>query len=220
MLLLNSSSLSAQFFHRFEVNAGDVFATQKEQLVHEKGYFNSFNYSESLSRKGKGYSLGLSYGLNKIPLSVSLQYRDVRYELQAHSTDIASVQDDFNELYKNTIGLQLEYSFFRKSTVTPVLFFGVAYNTVALRRENIIFKYVTDYAHFEWGFDEVEVQFNSFGYSCGAMLKYRLSDKIGIYYKRSIDFIGQDISEWLEKDILFHSNYFGIYIRLSKRKYS
>lgn len=196
-------SLNAQFEHRLQVEAGYAFLKNNEQV-------NSF---EDAVRIGKAYSFGVSYILDKFPVLVSLRYIDGKYVIDEYLQSDVTVLNDFNNLYKNTLELNIEYELIKRATLTPIIFLGINYNSLNLIRNNLVY----DYPPYVWGYEEIKVAVNALGYSAGAMLKLRISDNVGVFYRRSIEFVKQDNSKWLEPTIIYHSNHIGVYLRLLKR---
>ena len=215
IVFFSINSVQAQFGYRFEIKLGGTLARQYESLNFSLG---NIDYYENSTRNGFGCDLGFSFVPEKTPFSLNIKYNRGNLITNDYTSNI-NVYSDENRLVKTTLGLNLELSPFKKSSIIPIIYIGANYSNIDLLISNI--NYTMDYDAnnlFEWGYDEVEVKLNSIGYSCGVNIKFRLTDKLGIYIEQSIDFVNQDKSNWLEKNMKFYSCSIGLYLRFLKNK--
>jgi hypothetical protein len=220
-LLMSPCLLHAQYKYRFEINIETLYSKEKDNITANNSYIN---YYENFLRNGKGISFGLSYRLNTIPVYLDLKVANITYNKYISNSNIG-VKDDYQKIKRNVFGCYLRYEFLQRCAFKPLLFFGVNYNSIGYERRNIKYTYDpqvnNDNMHVDplvWKYTIVQTNFNSLGYSGGFGIYFRISDRIGVSYKRSYDFLPQEKSAWMGKSITFTSNNIGGYIRLSKRK--
>jgi hypothetical protein len=220
-LFVSPCLLHAQYKHRFEINIEALYSKEKDNITANNGYIK---YSENYLRNGTGISFGISYRLNTIPVYLDLKMANISYNKYISNSNI-SVKDDYQKIKRNVIGCYLRYEFLPRCAVKPLVYIGVNYNSIGYERKNIIYSYDPgiDNENMQvdpvvWKYTIVQSNFGSLGYSVGLGFYFRISDRIGISFKRSYDLIPQEKTAWLGKSITVKSNSIGGYIRLSKRK--
>ena len=219
-LLFSFISLQGQFSYRHELSFTKDFVFETDHSSLDIGFLE---IDEQSNRRGGGLSFNYSYNFEKLPVSLGLGFN--RKNLTKYNTTSnIGISDYSQELKFNTLRFSSQYFFRPKSSFNSFIFIGLSYSKLNYQRLGIKCYYdrieQNDYIQPVQTlvfYRRYQVEFGIAGIACGGGVKIKITDEIGAISSINFDYLHQNETNWLGKNLFIPSVRLGVLYRFSKR---